>query len=108
MSKSKVTEGAEDFAMPAAVETKSTEEAEENENAMAEEKAYDDSTPQDENIRENMSETAFFYPQLTTDHNGTVSLKFTLPETLTSWLTGLSLPKSFLKSIIWFSLTASL
>ena len=85
MSKSKVTEGAEDFAMPAAMETKSTEEAEENENAMAEEKAYDDSTPQDENIRENMSETAFFYPQLTTDHNGTVSLKFTLPETLTSW-----------------------
>lgn len=48
-------------------------------------KAYDDSTPQDENIRENLSETAFFYPMLTTDANGTVSLSFTLPETLTSW-----------------------
>ena len=48
-------------------------------------KGYDDSTPQDENIRENLCETAFFYPQLTTDANGIVSLSFTLPETLTSW-----------------------
>ena len=53
--------------------------------AADEEKAYDDSTPQDENIRENMSETAFFYPMLTTDQSGNVSLKFTLPETLTTW-----------------------
>lgn len=36
-------------------------------------------------MRENLDETAFFYPQLTTDKNGHVALKFTLPECLTTW-----------------------
>lgn len=36
-------------------------------------------------IRQNLQETAFFYPQLTTDEAGRVSLKFTLPESLTTW-----------------------
>ena len=36
-------------------------------------------------IRENLQETAFFYPQLTTDEQGGVALKFTLPESLTTW-----------------------
>ena len=36
-------------------------------------------------IRENLQETAFFYPQLLTDDAGGVSLKFTLPESLTTW-----------------------
>lgn len=36
-------------------------------------------------IRTNLGETAFFYPQLQTDGKGQVSLKFTLPETLTTW-----------------------
>ena len=36
-------------------------------------------------IRENLNETAFFYPQLTTDAEGRVALKFTLPESLTTW-----------------------
>ena len=36
-------------------------------------------------IRENLNETAFFYPQLTTDATGAVALKFTLPESLTTW-----------------------
>ena len=36
-------------------------------------------------IRENLNETAFFYPQLTTDAAGRVALKFTLPESLTTW-----------------------
>ena len=36
-------------------------------------------------VRENLDETAFFYPQLTTDENGLVVLKFTLPESLTTW-----------------------
>ena len=36
-------------------------------------------------IRENLNETAFFYPQLTTDKTGCVALKFTLPESLTTW-----------------------
>ena len=36
-------------------------------------------------VRENLNETAFFYPQLTTAADGSVALKFTLPESLTTW-----------------------
>ena len=36
-------------------------------------------------LRENLQETAFFYPQLVTDADGLVTLKFTLPESLTTW-----------------------
>ena len=36
-------------------------------------------------MRENLNETAFFYPQLTTDSKGRVAIKFTLPESLTTW-----------------------
>ena len=36
-------------------------------------------------VRENLNETAFFYPQLTTNEEGVVALKFTLPESLTTW-----------------------
>lgn len=39
-------------------------------------------TPQ---IRENFNETAFFYPGLTTDEKGNISIKFTLPESITTW-----------------------
>jgi len=35
--------------------------------------------------RENLNETAFFYPDLHTDKNGAVSIAFTLPECLTEW-----------------------
>lgn len=36
-------------------------------------------------MRENLKETAFFYPQLVADKDGHVVLKFTLPESLTTW-----------------------
>jgi hypothetical protein len=36
-------------------------------------------------LRTNLNETAFFYPQLRTDAHGNVSVKFTLPEALTTW-----------------------
>mgnify|MGYP003332548318 CR=1 FL=1 len=36
-------------------------------------------------MRSNFSETAFFYPQLFADKNGDVSIKFTLPESTTTW-----------------------
>ena len=36
-------------------------------------------------IRKNLQETAFFYPQLKTDTNGSVSFSFTAPEALTRW-----------------------
>lgn len=35
--------------------------------------------------RSNFAETAFFYPQLETDKDGNVLIKFTLPESLTKW-----------------------
>ena len=36
-------------------------------------------------VRENLNETAFFYPALVADKNGCVSMKFTLPESITTW-----------------------
>jgi uncharacterized protein YfaS (alpha-2-macroglobulin family) len=36
-------------------------------------------------IRKNFSETAFFFPQLQTDSNGNVIIKFNMPESLTKW-----------------------
>lgn len=39
----------------------------------------------DVQIRENLNETAAFLPTLVTDKNGNVSVKFTLPEALTTW-----------------------
>ena len=50
------------------------EEAEEDVEAMDD--AY---------VRANLSELAFFYPQLRTDSKGQTSIDFTLPEGLTSW-----------------------
>ncbi|MFC3158293.1 MG2 domain-containing protein [Chryseobacterium arachidis] len=35
--------------------------------------------------RQNLNETAFFYPDLKTDANGNVSFEFTTPEALTKW-----------------------
>ena len=36
-------------------------------------------------IRKNLNETAFFYPQLKTDSAGSVIISFTAPESLTKW-----------------------
>jgi hypothetical protein len=36
-------------------------------------------------IRQNLQETAFFFPKLTTDNTGHVSFNFTSPEALTQW-----------------------
>ena len=36
-------------------------------------------------IRRNLNETAFFYPRLMADENGEVTIRFTLPESLTTW-----------------------
>ena len=40
---------------------------------------------EDAYVRSNLSELAFFYPQLRTDSKGKTSIEFTLPEGLTSW-----------------------
>ncbi|MBM6993710.1 MAG: alpha-2-macroglobulin [Prevotella sp.] len=39
----------------------------------------------DVQVRENLNETAFFYPALTSDAQGNVAIKFTLPESVTTW-----------------------
>ena len=36
-------------------------------------------------VRENLNETAFFYPALESDNNGNVAVRFTLPESVTTW-----------------------
>lgn len=36
-------------------------------------------------MRENLQETAFFYPALYADKNGDVKIEFTLPESVTTW-----------------------
>ena len=36
-------------------------------------------------MRENLNETAFFYPNLITDADGNVNIKFQLPESVTTW-----------------------
>lgn len=46
-----------------------------------EEDSHEASVP----LRENLNETAFFYPALTTDAQGNVAIKFTLPESVTTW-----------------------
>lgn len=36
-------------------------------------------------VREDLNETAFFYPALESDNNGNVAIRFTLPESVTTW-----------------------
>ena len=55
------------------------------EEAAAEETAVETAANDEVQVRENLNETAFFYPQLTTDDKGCVAIRFTLPEALTTW-----------------------
>jgi hypothetical protein len=50
---------------------------------LVEQKAQQDMS--DVKIRTNFNETAFFYPELETDENGEIVIKFTIPEALTRW-----------------------
>jgi len=50
-----------------------------------EEESADADVTDDAYVRSNLSELAFFYPQLRTDSKGQTSIEFTLPESLTSW-----------------------
>ena len=45
----------------------------------------DDAAADQVTLRENLNETAFCYPAVTTDKTGRVTLSFTLPESLTTW-----------------------
>ena len=61
------------------------EEASEGDEAETAEEGQSAGDAQQVEMRENFNETAFFYPQLTTDEDGHVAMKFTLPESLTTW-----------------------
>ena len=63
-----------------AYEEVKTKDVEETPEAKPESSSTDKPT-----IRENLNETAFFYPALTSDANGDVAIKFTLPESVTTW-----------------------
>ena len=47
--------------------------------------AATDETAPASSIRKNFNETAFFFPDLKTDADGSVSFSFTMPEALTQW-----------------------
>ena len=62
--------------------------------AVAKEEAADEAkmvvedqeeTSEQVQVRKNLNETAFCYPMLVTDKDGNVVMKFTLPESLTTW-----------------------
>jgi len=56
-----------------------------NANGVAEDAQQEEKAAEDVQLRENMDETAFCYPALETDKDGVVTLKFTMPESLTTW-----------------------
>ena len=56
-------------------------DAEQKEEAVEE----TDTSGESVQLRENLSETAFFYPTLTSSADGSVYVKFTLPESVTTW-----------------------
>ncbi len=71
-----------------AVETEEMEVKSEmaDEASLGNESDQDSEAKQEEvQVRENLQETAFCYPSLQTDQDGQVVLRFTLPESLTTW-----------------------
>mgnify|MGYP003289412505 CR=1 FL=1 len=78
------------------------------ENVAGVETAEDESEYMQMQLRENLNETAFFYPALTTDEDGNVSIKFTLPESVTTWrLLGFAHTADMLNNVIEAEAVAS-
>jgi uncharacterized protein YfaS (alpha-2-macroglobulin family) len=51
----------------------------------ADETVQESGTEQGPSIRTNLQETAFFFPEITTDAEGNLNFGFTMPEALTTW-----------------------
>jgi hypothetical protein len=78
------------------------------ENAAGMETTEDESEYMKTQLRENLNETAFFYPALTTDEDGNVAIKFTLPESVTTWrLLGFAHTADMLNNVIEAEAVAS-
>ena len=75
----------EDGALYEVAESKVYDFVEEPAVSSAGEEQQASSQEEDVQMRENLNETAFCYPLLTTDEQGQVVMKFTLPECLTTW-----------------------
>ena len=68
----------------------------------------DDAVDAGVQLRENLNETAFFYPALQTDSTGNVSVKFTLPESVTTWrFMGLAHDKDMNNGMLYGKVVAS-
>ena len=68
----------------------------------------DDAVDAGVQLRENLNETAFFYPALQTDSMGNVSVKFTLPESVTTWrFMGLAHDKEMNNGMVYGKAVAS-
>ncbi|MGM0607168.1 MAG: alpha-2-macroglobulin family protein [Candidatus Muiribacteriota bacterium] len=73
-------------ASPSEMSMKADAEVAEDKEVEQEEKEELQQEPdEDIHIRENLDETAFFYPDLIMKEDGSVSLEFTMPEALTKW-----------------------
>ena len=67
----------------------------------ASDEAISSSAKSEVQLRENLAETAFFYPALSTDKDGYVNISFTLPESVTTWkFIGLAHDKAMNYSIL--------
>ena len=75
---------ASDAAMSPMLSSKMTNSSD-RENGMEENDGQSIVKVASEQVRENLNETAFFYPGLVTDEKGNVSMRFTLPESVTTW-----------------------
>lgn len=90
-SKNMVLAESADMAMPVAKSAAKTEGAPpteiqaQNEVAMGAAGNEQEENPEKIPVRQNLNETAFFYPNLLTDKDGNVSFEFTSPEALTQW-----------------------
>ena len=79
-----------DYEVPLATKAASDEEEmveiakQENEPA-SEPKTTEPKEPAEPALRENFNETAFFFPQLRTNNDGSATFSFTMPDALTRW-----------------------
>jgi len=82
MAEATADEASMDEVAIGAMDVEEAEAEEDKDNGLGEEQKSEAGQVQ---MRENLQETAFFYPRLATDSEGRVALKFTLPESLTTW-----------------------
>lgn len=79
------TTAAGNVALPASADKNAETGAGEAQQHLTRETAGKDDNHNDIKARTNLNETAFFFPQLETNENGDVVIKFTAPESLTRW-----------------------